>query len=80
MHKIKYPHLLLDYLREHLDLVNDRELARELGCAGSMISKWRHGTQQISAEHILTMHEKFNLPVAQIRLMIEQANDQRTAG
>ena len=80
MRKPNFPHELLDYLREQLNLVNDRELARELGCAASMVSKWRHQTQPISAEHILAIHEKYSLPVAQIRLMIEQANDHGVGG
>lgn len=70
-------HALLDFLKDRLHCVNDYELAREIGCAPSMISKFRHGTCGVSAALIIEMHEKFGMSIAEIKLLIEQANDQR---
>jgi hypothetical protein len=42
-----------------------------------MISKFRHGTCGVSAALIIEMHEKFGMSIAEIKLLIEQANDQR---
>lgn len=70
------PHALMDELKNRLHCVNDCELARELGCAPSMISKFRYRTCNVSAALILDMHEKFGMSVAEIKLLIEQANDQ----
>jgi transcriptional regulator with XRE-family HTH domain len=70
------PHPLLDDLANRLGCANDRELAHEIGCAPSMISKFRHRTCNVSAALIIEMHEKFGMSIAEIKLLIEQANDQ----
>lgn len=70
-------HALLDFLKEKLHCVNDHELAREIGCAPSMISKMRHGTCAVSAALILDMHEKFKMSVAEIKMLIQRAEDER---
>ena len=70
------PHPLLDDLAKSLGTVNDRELAQELRCAPSMISKFRHRTLKVSAAFILDIHERFKMPVSKIKLLIEQADDQ----
>jgi plasmid maintenance system antidote protein VapI len=71
------PHALMDDLRNRLHCVNDRELAREIGCAPSMISKFRHGSLQVSPALILDMHEKFGMSVAEIKMLIQRAEDER---
>lgn len=72
------PHALVDFLREKLHCVNDYEVAREIGCAPSMISKFRHRTCQVSAALMIEIHEKYDMPISQIKLLIEQANEQFT--
>lgn len=67
----------MDDLRNRLHCVNDCELAREIGCAPSMISKFRHGTCAVSAALILDMHEKFGMSVAEIKMLIQRAEDER---
>ena len=69
-------HALVDYLKERCDCVTDYELARELNVAASMISKYRWRTCAVSPALILDIHEKFDMPVAAIKLLIEEANDQ----
>lgn len=77
MRNIEVPkHPLIDYLKERTHCITDRELAQELGVAPSMISKYRWRTLGISAALILDIHEKFDIPVAAIKLLIEEANDQ----
>lgn len=77
MRNIELPkHALIDYLRDRCQCVTDRELAQELGVAPSMISKYRWRTCGVSAALILDIHEKFDIPVSAIKLLIEEANDQ----
>lgn len=48
-------------------LKNDAALARELGVAPPVISKIRHGRMSVGDTLILKVHEKFGMPVPDIR-------------
>ena len=58
---------LLDYLKEKFDIKNDRQLAIELGASHPTVSKIRNGKAKVSAEFMIAVHEKFNMPIAEIK-------------
>lgn len=58
---------LLDYLKEKFEIKNDRQLAIELGASHPTVSKIRNGKAKVSAEFMIAVHEKFNLPIAEIK-------------
>jgi hypothetical protein len=62
-----HPHKLLDTLLERGSLKNDAALARELNVAPPVISKIRHHLLPVGPTHILAIHEKFAIPVKEIR-------------
>ena len=64
-----YANPLLDYLLVKYDLKNDSALCRLLKIAPPMVSKIRHG-RTVSADLILTIHERLGMPVAEIRALL----------
>jgi transcriptional regulator with XRE-family HTH domain len=65
-------HPLFDYLMDRLNIEFDKDLANYFGIAGSTLSKVRRGTANVSAEMILIIHEKLDIPVADIRKLIDE--------
>lgn len=65
-------HPLFDYLMDRLNMEFDKDLANYFGIAGSTLSKVRRGTANVSAEMILIIHEKLDMPVADIRKLIDE--------
>ena len=63
-------HPLLDALRKEMDWSSDGVMAEELGVLRSGLSKFRHGTNQISAEFILKVHKRTGWPVERIEFLI----------
>lgn len=64
-------HPLLDYLRKYARVKNDAALARLLGVKPPMLSKMRHRTLSVTPAFILRVHEEFDIPVAQIRKVMD---------
>lgn len=62
-----HPHKLLDTLMAQHSLTSDAALARELELLPPVISKIRHNKLPVGATHILLIHEKFGIPVKDIR-------------
>lgn len=58
---------LLDYLKETFNIKNDRQLAIQLEISHPTISRIRTGHKKVSAEVIITVHEKYGMPIAQIK-------------
>jgi len=65
-------HPLFDYLMDRLNIEFDKDLANYFGIAGSTLSKVRRGKANVSAEMILIIHEKLDMPVADIRKLIDE--------
>ena len=70
------PHALLDKLQDKHHLKNDAALARELGIQPPIISKIRSHVLAVSCESILKIHERYDMPVTEIRRLIALANTQ----
>lgn len=66
------PNALVDYLLEKLSLKNDRQLAEYFDVLPPVISKIRNRRMSVSANMILLIHEKLDIPVAEIRRLIDQ--------
>jgi transcriptional regulator with XRE-family HTH domain len=58
---------LLDYLKETFNVKNDRQLALEMGISHPTISRIRRGHKKASAEVIIAVHEKYGIPIAEIK-------------
>jgi len=58
---------LLDTLRKRFNVKNDSALARELGMTAPDISRLRSGMRLLSATTILRIHERWGVPVKEIR-------------
>lgn len=67
----KAKHKLLDSLCESQGLANDTELAEALGMGPAGISKIRNKANGVGPEMILRVHERFGIPVALIRALID---------
>lgn len=65
-----WPHPLLDALRKEMGWSSDGVMAEELKVLRSGLSKFRHGTNQISAEFILKVHKRTGWPVERIEFLI----------
>lgn len=61
---------LLDNLLERYHLKNDAELCRRMNVLPSRISKMRSGRHPITAELLLRVHETFDLPFAELRVLL----------
>jgi transcriptional regulator with XRE-family HTH domain len=57
----------LDYLKETFNVKNDRQLAMEMGISHPTISRIRRGHKKASAEVIIAVHEKYGIPIAEIK-------------
>lgn len=66
------PNALVDYLLKKLSLKNDRQLAEYFDVLPPVISKIRNRRMSVSANMILLIHEKLDIPVAEIRRLIDQ--------
>lgn len=64
-----WPHPLLDALRKEFGWSSDGVMAEELGVLRSGLSKFRHGTNNVSAEFILKVHKKTGWPVERIEFL-----------
>lgn len=58
---------LLDHLRKIGGCKSDAQLGNLLGISNPTLSKIRHGKKELSPTVILAIHEKMNVPVAEIR-------------
>jgi hypothetical protein len=65
---------LFDYIMETKSLKNDARLYEffDKKISKPDISRYRHGKKKISAGHILVIHEKLGMPVAEIRSLLAQ--------
>jgi transcriptional regulator with XRE-family HTH domain len=63
---------LLDHLRQMAGCKSDAQLGKLLGISNPTLSKIRHSKKTLSPTVILTIHEKMNVPVAQIRELYEE--------
>ncbi|MDC8756241.1 hypothetical protein [Janthinobacterium fluminis] len=61
---------LFAHLMSKLELKNYAALARALQVAPPVISKITHGRLEVGDRLILLIHEKFGLPVAEIRKLL----------
>lgn len=64
---------LLDHLKETFNVKNDRQLAIEIGISHPTISRIRCGHKKASAELIIAVHEKYGIPIAEIKQLCEAA-------
>lgn len=64
---------LLDYLQEKFDVKNDRQLAIQIGISHPTISRIRQGHKKASAEVMIAIHEKYGVPIAEIKQLCEAA-------
>lgn len=71
-HMPRNPHHLLDAIIGNNGLKNDAALCRILQVAPPRISKIRHGKLGVSADIILRLHEHFQIPIADLRDMMER--------
>lgn len=62
---------LLDHLKEKFNVKNDRQLAIEIGISHPTISRIRCGHKKASAELIIAVHEKYGIPIAEIKQLCE---------
>ena len=65
---------LFDHIMEKHNLKNDARLYEffDKKISKPDISRYRHGKKKISAGHILVIHEKLGMPVAEIRSFLAQ--------
>lgn len=63
---------LIDALLQRKGLKNDAALSRFLQVGPPAISKIRHGKLGISADMMLRMHEAFEIPVAELRRLMDR--------
>lgn len=70
--KRKAPHKLFDFLIANYELKNDNALANELEITPSLICKIRYG-RPITATLILKVHERWDIPVKEIKSMLPEA-------
>jgi hypothetical protein len=69
-------HALLDHLTQMLKLKNDRQLSNYFEYRPPVFSKIRNRKMAISANVILLIHEKTDMPVAEIRRLIDESERQ----
>jgi len=65
---------LFDHIMETNNLKNDARLYEffDKKISKPDISRYRHGKKKVSAGHILVIHEKLGMPVAEIRSLLAQ--------
>ena len=70
---VKAAHPLLDFLKNEYGIATDRKLADQLNVSYTVMSKIRHIEEYLVSDSIiLKIHEAFNLPVANIRKLINE--------
>ena len=72
-HSVKGVNVLFDYLINKFRLKNDRELSERLGVWPAAVSKARHGKLNMGPIWILVIHEEFELPIKDIKRMLNGA-------
>lgn len=73
MPRLLKPNALLDTILKEQQLKNDAALTRALQLTPSAISKIRGGTNVVSAEIMISLHEKYGMPIARIKSLAGQA-------
>lgn len=63
-------HALLDYLLETYKIKNNRELAKHLGVTEAALSKIRARANGVSASFILTVYDKTDMSIEEIRALV----------
>lgn len=71
------PNALCDHLLKKLNLRHDQDLANYFDVHPPMISKVRNLTKEVSANFILLIHEKTDMPIAEIKDLINQSKRQK---
>lgn len=67
------PNKLLDTLIQRMHLKNDAELCRVLEVQPPIISKIRHRKLNVGATILLRMHEKSDIPIAELKELAQEA-------
>jgi transcriptional regulator with XRE-family HTH domain len=62
---------LFTYLKKKFELGNSAALAEFLGVSPALLSKIRHGVKPYTAEFILTVYDKTDLSIEDIRKLIK---------
>lgn len=73
----KNPHPVLDYLLDHLGMINDRQLCVVLNVAPPVMSKVRHGVRNFSPSMAIMAHELTGLSFGDMRSMLGMAEDEK---
>lgn len=66
---------LLDYLIKNYGFKNDRAIALNMAISIGTMSKVRTGKLKPSASFIIKIHEKFGIPIAEIKSLINEASN-----
>jgi transcriptional regulator with XRE-family HTH domain len=61
---------LLNYLQAMYGIKNDRQLALKIGFSTPTLSKIRTGKYKVSADMIIAIHEKFDIPIKDIKALL----------
>ena len=69
--KITQEHKLFDYLKDHLGLKSDAQLAERLNLFNSELSRIRNGILTFSPRVILAVYDATDLNIEQIRNMLK---------
>lgn len=65
-------HQAIDHLIHLKRLRNDADLSRYIGVTAPTVSKIRAGKLGVSPAILLRLHEKFGIPVAELRRLLDQ--------
>ena len=60
---------LLDHLTMLGNFRNDAQMAEALEISAPVISRIRNGKCNVSAEIMIKIHEKYNMPIAEIKAL-----------
>ncbi len=61
---------LCDHIIHTMALKNDAALARFLELAPPVVSKWRHDTMPVGDTAVITIHERTDIPVREIKAFL----------
>ena len=74
------PHPLLDHIHHTYRIKTDAVLSKLLKVSPPVISKIRHGRLKVTPTFILSVHETFGMPVADIRrIAANEVNQEKSA-
>jgi plasmid maintenance system antidote protein VapI len=73
MPRLVKAHPLIDTLLAEQHLKHGRALSQSLAVQPSVITKIRNGAVPVSAEMMIRIHEKFDMPIARIKALAGQA-------